>query len=222
MDLFAPRSEKELQAWDSAKILGNHQQINQDSGNFEWYTPPYITNAVAELLGGIELDPASNELANKFVGAQRYFTKEQNSLELDWKAETLWLNHPFSKGEKACKKYKSEARKDEYCCGKDACKKRGYHIDHDVPGNKDWIEKLIGEFEKGHFKRGCNITFANTSEGWFKPLYDFHQIFLYDRVNFIDVNGNVIRGAPKGCVITCFGLESVQIEKVFKKYGKVK
>ncbi|WJZ69968.1 DNA N-6-adenine-methyltransferase [Vibrio phage PVP-XSN] len=221
MDILSPRSAEELQAWEKSK-LGNDQLINQDSGNFEWYTPPKIMDLVRELLGGIELDPASNDIANKLVKADRIFTKEDNGLERDWKAETLWLNHPFSKGEKACKKYKSEARKGQYCCKKDACKNRGYHIDHDLPGNNDWIKKLVGEFNKGNFKRGCNITFANTSENWFRPLYEFPQVFLYDRVNFVDINGNIVKGVTKGCVITCFGMNTQEIDKVFGKYGKVK
>lgn len=202
--------------------MNNSQYINQDSGNFEWYTPPHIMRLVRDLLGGIELDPASNQLANSMVGADRYFTLQDNGLEQDWKAETLWLNHPFGKGEKACKKYKSEAKKGQYQCKKDACKNRGYHIDHDVPGNADWIKKLVGEFEKGHFNRGCNITFANTSENWFRPLYEFPQVWLYDRVNFVDINGKEIKGVTKGCVITCFGLTVSEIDAVFGKFGKVK
>jgi len=64
----------------------------------ERYTPAKYIRMVKEVFGGeIELDPASCEEANKVVGANRFFTIEDNGLEQSWQAETLFLNPPYRK-----------------------------------------------------------------------------------------------------------------------------
>ena len=65
------------------------------SGENEWYTPAEYLAAACDVLGKIDLDPASSEDAQKRVGAGRYFTKEDNGLEQDWFG-SVWLNPPYS------------------------------------------------------------------------------------------------------------------------------
>lgn len=52
----------------------------------EWYTPPFIIAAARNTLGSIDLDPASNAIANAIVKATRYFTKEDDAFQQDWNA----------------------------------------------------------------------------------------------------------------------------------------
>ena len=47
----------------------SHQQINQTSGDVEYYTPPAIIEAARLVMGTIDLDPASSETANERVRA---------------------------------------------------------------------------------------------------------------------------------------------------------
>ena len=81
----------------------NHQLINQDSGVCEYYTQEYIIDLAQEVLGVIDLDPASCSLANKVVRANNIFTIEDDGLSKPWFGN-VWMNHPFHKGEKACVK----------------------------------------------------------------------------------------------------------------------
>lgn len=50
-------------------MLANHQRINQTSGQFEYYTPPPIVAAARQVMGGIDLDPASSPQANRCIHA---------------------------------------------------------------------------------------------------------------------------------------------------------
>ena len=48
--------------------------VGPNSGVPEWYTPAELIDAARDVLGGIDLDPASSAIANETVKAERYFT----------------------------------------------------------------------------------------------------------------------------------------------------
>jgi ParB family chromosome partitioning protein len=74
----------------------NAQLINQDSKKVEYYTPSWIVEAAREVMGSIDLDPASSAEANKIVKAKEYYSTK--GLFYVWSGN-LWLNHPFNKKE---------------------------------------------------------------------------------------------------------------------------
>lgn len=76
--------------------MNNSKLINQDSGNFEYYTPKFIIERAMEVMGRIDLDVASSEEANKIVNAKTYFSIEDDSLNREWYGK-VWMNHPFSR-----------------------------------------------------------------------------------------------------------------------------
>jgi phage N-6-adenine-methyltransferase len=66
-------------------------------GSDEWGTPVEIVERVRAFFGGeIDLDPASNETAQRIVRATQYYTKEQDGLKQEWLGNTF-LNGPYSK-----------------------------------------------------------------------------------------------------------------------------
>lgn len=62
----------------------------------EWYTPAKYIEAARSVMGSIDLDPASCELANQTVRAARYYTQEDNGFACEWSGN-VWLNPPFGK-----------------------------------------------------------------------------------------------------------------------------
>ena len=63
----------------------------------DWHTPFEYIEAARIVLGGIDLDPASSELANQTVKATEYFTTDDNGLNHEWHGR-IWLNPPFASG----------------------------------------------------------------------------------------------------------------------------
>jgi hypothetical protein len=72
--------------------------VSHNTGNNEHYTPPAIIEMAREVLGEIDLDPASNEVAQQWVRANTYYTKENSGLDYDWTGKRIWLNPPYSRG----------------------------------------------------------------------------------------------------------------------------
>lgn len=78
--------------------MNNSQLINQDSGNYEYYTPSFIIESARLTMGSIDLDPASSDKANEVVKAVTYYN--QLGLIVGWYGN-IWLNHPFSRKDNA-------------------------------------------------------------------------------------------------------------------------
>lgn len=67
--------------------------VNNSTDN-EWYTPAEYIEAAREAMGSIDLDPASNDFANKTVKAGTYYTEETDGLSKEWFGN-IWLNPPY-------------------------------------------------------------------------------------------------------------------------------
>lgn len=100
--------------------MDSHQLINQTSGNVEWYTPSWVVDAARYVMGSIDLDPASSEIANQTVRAERYYTISDDGLNKSWRGN-VWLNHPYGRHgnrewiKKLCDSYKAKEI-DQACC----------------------------------------------------------------------------------------------------------
>lgn len=80
----------------SSKPVNNATLINQTSDNFEYYSPKDIVDAARRVMGSIDLDPASTEIANRVVQAKHYYTVADDGLTQKWYGN-VWMNHPFSR-----------------------------------------------------------------------------------------------------------------------------
>lgn len=76
-------------------ILKQTLKTLTSSNSDEHNTPSYLIEAAREVMGSIDLDPMSNELANETIRAETYYTKEDDGLGKEWFGN-VWLNPPFS------------------------------------------------------------------------------------------------------------------------------
>jgi len=74
--------------------LPSDSLVGKLTGNAENYTPPPVIEKVKEVLGKIDLDPASCEKAQKAIKAKTYYTEENDGLVKPWKG-CVFLNPPY-------------------------------------------------------------------------------------------------------------------------------
>jgi hypothetical protein len=177
-------------------LFGDEMSVTQGTKSNEWYTPARYIEAAREVMGGIDLDPASCELANQTVRAARFYTKQENGLAHPWKAQSVWLNPPY---------------------GRIHSERRGSTKSYQPL----FIHKLLSEYEQGHIKQAiCLIIGSSCFMRWFQPLWNYPLCFHDGRILF-----NLPDGGQSdfgfGNIIAYLGPNEAKFIEVFSQFGRI-
>lgn len=147
-------------------IIDEVQKITTKKNN-EWYTPSKYIEAARAVMQGIDLDPASCELANRTVKATRYYTKEDNGLAQEWHGR-VWLNPPYGANN---------------------------HLPNDQKSYvKQWVDKLICSHNNGDVEQAIACLLIQPSAKWFSPLWNYPLCFTNHNVRFFLPNKSTAKG----------------------------
>ena len=87
------------------------------SASAEYYTPAEYIDAVREVMGAIDLDPASCQEAQETIRATEYFTMDNDGLSMEWYGR-VFLNPPYGKvGTESAQGHWAEYLMQEYGLG---------------------------------------------------------------------------------------------------------
>lgn len=142
--------------------------VSFNSGYNEWYTPVEYIECARNVLGEIELDPASSEEANKIVRARVFYTIEMDGLLYEWHGNT-WMNPPYSA--KLISKF-TKKLSEEFLCG---------NIEQAIAlvnnaTETSWFQRLVS-VSSGVVFPNKRIKFYNPDRGIGSPLQG--QAFIY-------------------------------------------
>lgn len=157
----------------------------------EWYTPPDVITAVKQVLGYIDLDPASCETANRVVQAERYYTREQNGLMYSWHGK-VFCNPPYGKTDQG-----------------------------GASNLEAFTRYLVNEYLLGHVEEAILLIPTNTATSWFALLWQFPICFPTYRIRFYQETGEPSNGVSFGTCFVYLGSHNARFEEVFSKLGHV-
>ena len=161
----------------------------------EWFTPSRYIEAARAVMGGIDLDPASCEMANQVVQATRYYTKENNGLDQEWHGR-VWLNPPYG-------------RLDPTKTGSTRSLQ------------KFFIQKLLHEYTLEHVKQAIALVLGNACfMQWFQPLWGYSLCFHAGHIPFWRPDGST-SDFGFGTIFVYLGPHEQKFTEVFSKFGRI-
>ena len=113
----AKHVEEVIEARNETSGLSQPMSVLLSHKEVEYYTPSIYVDAARDLMGAIDLDPASCDAAQLNIKANKFYTISDDGLFQKWHGR-VWLNPPYSKtGGKSNQEIWATKLADEYTAG---------------------------------------------------------------------------------------------------------
>lgn len=166
----------------------------------EWFTPAKYVEAAREVMGSIDLDPASCFEANQTIRAGQFYSIEDDGLSKEW-VGNIWLNPPYGKDHSVCNEKRSTIR--------------------------IWIDKLLMSFTSGTISQAIVLVTSQTTAPWFHLLLDYPICFSDHNVRFRISEptsyrpGRMTQSHIFGCTFAYLGPYVQKFAEVFSQFGAI-
>lgn len=198
--LTLARLEPSQQMQAAEKLTAQRQQrmavTVYSSESNEWYTPAWVTARAADVMGTIDLDPASSRVAQTIHGADTWYGLDhpdpdrRDGLAHAWHG-CVWLNPPYGRSE-------------------------------DGHNAQLWSRKLVAEWQAGRVIAGMLLVKAALGYNWFEELWrELPVCFLRERLSFVRPDGTDDGQSKQATAIFYVGSDREQFAGVFSKYGRI-
>jgi hypothetical protein len=165
-----------------------------------WFTQKDVIAAAREVMGGIDVDPATHAEAQKDVRANRAFTKEDNGLEQGWPGR-VWINPPYRE-----RRPKPEHEKEE---GKGSI--------------SDFAAKLIESYKTGVTTQAIWLSNIRPKKKWWNDLMATASLvcLVERKLTFRNPKREKLKPSPYEHAIFYLGDHYVAFEREFSQFGMV-
>jgi len=184
-------ARREIQRQQQIQVITGSSETN------EWYTPAHIIELAREVLGDIDLDPASSPEANDTVRAASYCTIQEDGYTQPWGSTDsptrVWLNPPYGKedGERETNAMR-------------------------------WSRKLIGEYQAGRVESAILLVKAALGYEWFEELWRLYPTcLLRKRLSFVRADGSNDGQSKHATALLYLGKDIDGFRSAFQPIGRV-
>jgi hypothetical protein len=204
--------------------MSTEKLIRHSSESAEHYTPSDIVERARRVMEHIDLDPASCAEANKWIRADRIFTRKDDGFTRPWSGR-VFLNPPGGLSDNRQHPVKPKCRETGSC---------GLPPGHTHEGvessQKKWWFKLAREFKSGAVISAVFVSFSiellqstqvDPPDGLPLPL-DFPICFPSRRISYLKPGGEVGSQPPHASAIIFLGSRAGSFSKEFSYLGRVK
>ena len=196
-------------------MKSQHFSMHTSHESTEYYTPPYYVELAREVMGSIDLDPASCKQAQEIVNAINYFDEEANGLLRPWYGN-IFLNPPYSEVSRRDKDGNSIPLPQWYI---DVCGK--FDLPLNTKNQELWSIYLRHQFYKGNVKQAILLTKAALGYSWFTRLFRSHPCVLtYDRIQFLTPDGEAKGKSKVTSAFFYFGPHKEKFKYFFSGIGR--
>jgi hypothetical protein len=170
--------------------------IHVAAASVEWYTPTPYVDAARQVLGVIDLDPASSAVAQRRIQAQTWHgldhpdPAQRNGLEAEWHGR-VWLNPP-------------------------------YGVENNRAVAAQWAAKLISEYDAGRVEEAILLVNAVIDSKWFDVLWRFPMCLTNHRIRFETTTEGIPTSPIIGSAFVYVGTRHIQaFVRAFTPFGAV-
>lgn len=185
-------------------------QVLTSTKTVDWFTPEWAVRMVRDVLGEIDLDPASHPVPQQWIQARQAYQLDMSGFhpDLTWDEKTY---------KREMKRYSlAEMRKQPLWRGR-------VFLNPPFDATPHWVTRLVSDYRIGNgAMEAIALVNANTGYGWFSRFYRHWPVCLTDDcMRFVKADGSVGGKSKRGQAFVYLGPNVQRFAEVFSTIGRV-